>query len=211
MTIFVVTGQQAGSGKTTIAMHLSEGLRKSAKTALFHVTNKSHDFEWVKQANSNFSFEHLDVSDDHIEMLEVRLKQLMNDHEHLVVDISGHDHAALRTVLKYADKILVPTTGIQQDLNHVAEMMALAIALKPFHPELQLYILFNKVPSETTQAALAHSQQLLQDIPNAHFLKTVIYHDQDIEQLMQTEVNVWKILALKNKMIDAFVKEILQP
>ena len=210
MTIFVVTGQQAGSGKTTIAMHLCEGLRKHKKTALLHVTHKSYDFEWVKQANAHFSFEHLYIADDHVAMLELRLKQLIHDHEHVVVDIAGYDHAALRIALKYADKILVPTTGIAQDLIQVADMMALAISLKPFHPELQLYILFNKVPSETTQAALQHSQQLLQDIPNAHFLKTIIYHDQEIEKLMQSDATIWQILAQKNKMIDAFVAEILE-
>jgi chromosome partitioning protein len=210
VTTFVVTGQQTGSGKTTIAMHLCEGLRKNTKTALLHVTNKSCEFEWAKQANSNFLFEHLNISDDHTEILEIRLKQLIYEHGHLVVDISGHDHAALRTVLKYADKILMPTTGIEQDVKYVSELIALGIALKPFHPELQLYILFNKVPSETTQAAIEYNYQLLQDNPNATFLKTIIYYDQDIEQLMQSNMNIWERLSQKNNMIDAFINELLE-
>lgn len=210
MTVFVVTSQQAKSGKTTIAMHLCEGLRKSAKTILLHVSTEGKNFEWAKQEQASFAFEHFERADEHVDMLEKSLEQAKKHYQHVVVDIAGQDAKALRAVLKHADKMLVPSTGLEQDLQPVAEMLALAISLKPYHPELKVYIVFNQIPTETERTELFQRQQLLTDLPHANFLNTVIYQDQQIEALLQQEGNIWQKLARKNDMIDQFVAEILQ-
>ena len=209
MSVFLVSSIQAASGKTTIAMHLAEGLRRQASTALLLIDDTEQGFEWVAAEQPDFSFEYCNTHQMTNAEIEQRLKPLQQNFTHVVIDMSGHDTPLLRSILKTTDKLLIPTTSGQQDLAHVAEMLELAISFKPYQPQLQLFIVFNRIPAQTTLEQLDIGRELLADVPYAHFLNTIIYQDDLFEQRFNDQKNIWQKMSLTHKVMDAFVAEVL--
>lgn len=176
MGIYVVTSLKRGSGKTTIAQYLSQALSILNKTILLDADLSSANYEWAMQQNNHLGFEHINVVESDSNTLDLRIQHLKNHYANIVVDIHGHDSNALRSVLKHANKIIIPTGLTEQDTRLVQEILALAIAIKQFNTGLQVYIVLNKIPIGTDAEEIIEAKKRLQDIPSAKFLNTVIYN-----------------------------------
>ncbi|RKG33696.1 ParA family protein [Acinetobacter tianfuensis] len=192
MSIYVIASLKAGSGKTTLAMHLCESLMTLGSVMLLDADLTTDHFEWALQQDQRLAFEHLDVKEDDAQLLDQRLKNLQKQYMHIVVDIAGHDSKALRSVLKHADKMLIPAGLSEEDLKLAAQMQALAIAVHQYNTKMQVYLVFNKLPANTSSADIEQSKMLLQELPGAHFLNTIIYEHQDFENAMKASSCVWK-------------------
>ena len=175
MGIYVVTSLKRGSGKTTIAQYLSQALSILNKTILLDADLSSANYEWALQQNNHLGFEHINVVENDGNTLDSRIQHLKSLYANIVVDIHGHDSNALRSVLKHANKMIIPTGVTEQDAQLVQEMLALVIAIKQLNTGLQVYIVLNKIPIGTQAEEILEAKRRLQDIPSAKFLNTVIY------------------------------------
>lgn len=209
MTVYVITSLKAGSGKTTLAMHLCERLIKRGSVILLNADISTAHFEWAQQHNARLGFEHLEIKENDAEVLDKRLMHLQRQYQNIVVDIAGHDCKALRCVLKQADKMLIPTATGENDLKLVSEMLQLAISIRQFNTQLQVFVVFNKLPVETSANEIEQSKQLLQELPSAHFLNTIIYEHNDFEHAMQNSSCIWQHNNEQGQRLEQLMMELL--
>lgn len=207
--IYVISSLKAGSGKTTIAMHLCEYLKQNHKTMLLDADLSTDHFEWALKHDKNLAFEHLDVSENDAITLDQRIQHLQKQYDKIVVDIDGHDSKALRSVLKRAHKMIIPTGVTAQDLKLLAEMVELAIAMKQSNPQLRVYVLLNKIPMQTEAQEIEQANQLLQDMPGMRFLNTIVYDDSSFVQAMQASQCIWKTQPQQGELMDQVLADLL--
>ena len=207
--IYVISSLKAGSGKTTIAMHLCEYLKQNHKTMLLDADLSTDHFEWALQHDKNLAFEHLDVSENDAITLDQRIQHLQKQYDKIVVDIDGHDSKALRSVLKHAHKMIIPTGVTAQDLKLLAEMVELAIAMKQSNPQLRVYVLLNKISMQTEAQEIEQANQLLQDMPGMRFLNTIVYDDSSFVQAMQASQCIWKTQPQQGELMDQVLADLL--
>jgi chromosome partitioning protein len=207
--IYVITSLKAGSGKTTIAMHLCEYLKHNHRTMLLDADLTTDHFEWALQQDKNLAFEHLDIAENDATTLDQRMQHLIKQYERIVVDIDGHDSKALRSVLKHADKMIIPTGIGEQDLSLLKEMVELAIAMKQYNPQLRVYVLLNKIPMHTEVQAIEQANQLLGNIPGMRFLNTIVYDDSSFAQAMQASRCIGKAHTQQAEQMDQVLVDLL--
>lgn len=207
--IYVITSLKAGSGKTTIAMHLCEYLKQTHRTVLLDADLTTDHFEWALQHDKNLAFEHLDVTENDASALDQRIQHLKKQYDSIVVDIDGHDSKALRSVLKHADKMIIPTGIDEQDLQLLNEMVELAIAMKQSNPQLRVYVLLNKIPMHTELQAIQQANQLLDNMPRMRFLNTIVYDDSSFAQAMQANQCIWKTNLQQAEKMDQVLADLL--
>lgn len=208
-SIYVITSLKAGSAKTTIAMHLCEYLKQNHRTMLLDADLSTDHFEWVLQHDKNLAFEHLDVSENDAITLDQRIQHLQKQYDKIVVDIDGYDSKALRSVLKHAHKMIIPTGVAEQDIQLLAEMVELAIAMKQSNPYLRVYVLLNKIPMQTEAQEIEQANQLLQDMPGIRFLNTIVYDDASFAQVMQASSCIWKSNPQQGELMDQVLADLL--
>lgn len=210
MTIFVVASAKGESGKTTIAMNITEFLRAQGKTLLIDTDIKQRGFEWAKLHNKAFDFEHLDVQQDDTYTLDHRIETLQQHFEYIVVDIDGHDSKALRSVLKHADKLIVPISNAPEDLELHAQLLEIAIGIVQYNTKLKVYTLLNRVAESTDMREIKNTQNLLQDLPTTHFLNTILYEDTAFNDAMATGKSIWEQSAKASAQFDQMMFELLK-
>ncbi|WP_455596002.1 hypothetical protein [Acinetobacter pecorum] len=183
MSIWVIASRKRGSGKTMIAMHITELLRGQSPTLLLDANLEPQGFEWANLKNEKFSFEHLDVLKHDSHSLDHRLDMLKQQFSYIIVDIDGQDTPALRSVLKHADKLIIPSSINPEDSQLETELVQLAIGIAQYNTQLKVYTVLNKVP-EQQLAEMKQTQNLLKNIPGTQFLNTVIYEHQGSQNLL---------------------------
>lgn len=191
MTIFVVASAKGESGKTTIAMNITEFLRAQARTLFIDTDLQQRGFEWAKLNNKTFDFEHIDIQQDDTYTLDHRLETIKQHFEYVVVDIDGHDSKALRSVLKHADKLIIPISNDPIDIQLHAELLEIAIGMVQYNTKLKVYTLLNRLPKNSDLTDIEKTQNLLQDLPSTHFLNTVLYEDAAYGDAMATGKSIW--------------------
>lgn len=180
MSIWVVASRKRGSGKTTIAMYITALLREKGATLLIDANLEPNGYEWANLKNKQFSFEHLDIFKQDAHSLD-RLKQQFS---YIIVDIDGQDTPALRSVLKHADKLIIPSSIHPQDVQLETELVQLAIGIAQYNTQLKIYTVLNKMPEQQQLAEIQQTQNLLKNISGTQFLNTVIYAHQSCHHLL---------------------------
>lgn len=210
MSIWVVASRKRGSGKTTIAVHLTKSLRGQGSVMLIDANLEGHDYEWANQSNKLFSFEHLDIAKQDGHSLDHRLKMVKQRFDHIVVDIDGQDTPALRSVLKHADKLIIPNSINPEDIQLENELVQLAIGIAQYNTQLKVYTVLNKLPDQHQLSELIQTQDLLKNIPGTQFLNTVIYEDQAYQNMLLNGKSIWEDQSNLGHNFQRIIQELIE-
>lgn len=211
MGIFVVASAKGKSGKTTIAMHVSEFLRAQGRTLFIDTAINQGGFEWAKLNAKHFDFEHINLQSSDAHTLEQRLKTQAKYFDFIVVDIDGQDSKALRSALMHADKLIIPISTQLEDIELHDELLEVAIGVVQYNTKLKVYTVLNRVPEDLNIESLqASQQQLLSELPSAHFLNTVIYEDEAYREARQNGISIWEQSTKASTQFDALMFELLK-
>lgn len=161
-------------------MKIAEYLRAQGRTLFIDTDLEQHGYEWAKLNHQQFDFEHLDVAENDGKLLEIRLEKAKAHFDFIVLDIDGHDTRALRSVLKHADKLMIPVSQQAEDVALHANLLQIAMGMLQYNSTLQIYSLQNAKDQSPTESDQSESQKLLSNLPNAHFLNTIVYREENI-------------------------------
>ncbi len=192
MSIWVVASRKRGSGKTTIAIHLTKSLRALGSVMLIDANLEGHDYEWVNPSDKLFSFEHLDVEKQDGHSLDHRLEMVKQHYDHIIVDIDGQDTPALRSVLKHANKLIIPSSIDPEDIQLETQLVQLAISISHYNGQLKVYTVLNKLPEQHQLSELIQTQDLLKNMPGTQFLNTVIYENEAYQNMLLNGKSIWE-------------------
>ena len=208
MTIFVVTSPKRDSGKSTLAMNLTEYLRLQARTLYIDTDDDKQNFEWVALHRTGFGFEHISLK-DHPDELMRRVEQVKTQYDDIVIDIAGHDNYALRSVLMRADKLIIPMSAEAEEQEMYTEMLQLAISVAQFNTQLKVYGILMRVPQQIEISQIEANQNLLKGIPGAHFLNTIIYEDEAFDDAKNLGCSIWEHSPAQGQRFDQFIQELM--
>jgi len=208
MTIFVVTSPKQDSGKSTLAMNLTEYLRLQARTLYIDTDDDKQNFEWVALHRTGFGFEHISLK-DHPDELMRRVEQVKTQYDDIVIDIAGHDSYALRSVLMRADKLIIPMSAEAEEQEMYTEMLQLAISVAQFNTQLKVYGILMRVPQQIEISQIEANQNLLKGIPGAHFLNTIIYEDEAFDDAKKLGCSIWEHSPAQGQRFDQFIQELM--
>ncbi len=208
MTIFVVTSPKRDSGKSTLAMNLTEYLRLQARTLYIDTDDDKQNFEWVALHRTGFGFEHISLK-DHPDELMRRLEQVKTQYDDIVIDIAGHDSYALRSVLMRADKLIIPMSAEAEEQEMYTEMLQLAISVAQFNTQLKVSGILMRVPQQIEISQIEANQNLLKGIPGAHFLNTIIYEDEAFDDAKNLGCSIWEHSPAQGQRFDQFIQELM--
>ena len=208
MTIFVVTSPKRDSGKSTLAMNLTEYLRLQARTLYIDTDDDKQNFEWVALHRTGFGFEHISLK-DHPDELMRRVEQVKTQYDDIVIDIAGHDSYALRSVLMRADKLIIPMSAEAEEQEMYTEMLQLAISVAQFNTQLKVYGILMRVPQQIEISQIEANQNLLKGIPGAHFLNTIIYEDEAFGDAKNLGCSIWEHSPAQGQRFDQFIQELM--
>ena len=211
MTIYLISSSVRQSGKTTLATNLTAHLSRQGRTILLDIDAKQTAYQWALQSSLNFESEHLIFEPNNADMLKQRLIQLKPHYAHIVIDADGTDSKAFRSLMFLADKMIIPVSSSARDQQHLSEMLQLAIAIKQFNSELQIYIVLNNVKSETDKQEIENTKRLLKNLPTVRFLNSIIYEDEDFKAALESGQSIWQKNAQSAAAFDQFVLELLSP
>lgn len=208
MTIFVVTSPKQDSGKSTLAMNLTEYLRLQARTLYIDTDDDKQNFEWVALHRTGFGFEHISLK-DHPDELMRRVEQVKTQYDDIVIDIAGHDSYALRSVLMRADKLIIPMSAEAEEQEMYTEMLQLAISVAQFNTQLKVYEILMRVPQQIEITQIEANQNFLKAIPGAHFLNTIIYKDEAFDDAKNLGCSIWEHSPAQGQRFDQFIQELM--
>jgi len=208
MTIFVVTSPKQDSGKSTLAMNLTEYLRLQARTLYIDTDDDKQNFEWVALHRTGFGFEHISLK-DHPDELMRRVEQVKTQYDDIVIDIAGHDSYALRSVLMRADKLIIPMSAEAEEQEMYTEMLQLAISVAQFNTQLKVYGILMRVPQQIEISQIEANQNLLKGIPGAHSLNTIIYEDEAFDDAKNLGCSIWEHSPAQGQRFDQFIQELM--
>lgn len=208
MTIFVVTSPKRDSGKSTLAMNLTEYLRLQARTLYIDTDDDKQNFEWVALYRTGFGFEHISLK-VHPDELMRRVEQVKTQYDDIVIDIAGHDSYALRSVLMRADKLIIPMSAEAEEQEMYTEMLQLAISVAQFNTQLKVYGILMRVPQQIEISQIEANQNLLKGIPGAHFLNTIIYEDEAFDDAKNLGCSIWEHSPAQGQRFDQFIQELM--
>lgn len=208
MTIFVVTSPKRDSGKSTLAMNLTEYLRLQARTLYIDTDDDKQNFEWVALHRTGFGFEHISLK-DHPDELMRRVEQVKTQYDDIVIDIAGHDSYALRSVLMRADKLIIPMSAEAEEQEMYSQMLQLAISVAQFNTQLKVYGILMRVPQQIEISQIEANQNLLKGIPGAHFLNTIIYDDEAFDDAKNLGCSIWEHSPAQGQRFDQFIQELM--
>lgn len=208
MTIFVVTSPKQDSGKSTLAMNLTEYLRLQARTLYIDTDDDKQNFEWVALHRTGFGFEHISLK-DHPDELMRRVEQVKTQYDDIVIDIAGHDSYALRSVLMRADKLIIPMSAEAEEQEMYTEMLQLAISVAQFNTQLKVYGILMRVPQQIEISQIEANQNFLKAIPGAHFLNTIIYKDEAFDDAKNLGCSIWEHSPAQGQRFDQFIQELM--
>lgn len=208
MTIFVVTSPKRDSGKSTLAMNLTEYLRLQARTLYIDTDDDKQNFEWVALHRTGFGFEHISLK-DHPDELMRRVEQVKTQYDDIVIDIAGHDSYALRSVLMRADKLIIPMSAEAEEQEMYSQMLQLAISVAQFNTQLKVYGILMRVPQQIEISQIEANQNLLKGIPGAHSLNTIIYEDEAFDDAKNLGCSIWEHSPAQGQRFDQFIQELM--
>ncbi|WP_312050928.1 ParA family protein [Acinetobacter schindleri] len=208
MTIFVVTSPKRDSGKSTLAMNLTEYLRLQARTLYIDTDDDKQNFEWVALHRTGFGFEHISLK-DHPDELMRRVEQVKTQYDDIVIDIAGHDSYALRSVLMRADKLIIPMSAEAEEQEMYSQMLQLAISVAQLNTQLKVYGILMRVPQQIEISQIEANQNLRKGIPGAHFLNTIIYKDEAFDDAKNLGCSIWEHSPAQGQRFDQFIQELM--
>lgn len=144
--IIVTGGIKGGSGKTTVAIHLSilraqQGLDVLLIDADDQET--SFDFSSIRSANKNNLSEYTCIKLSGRAVRSEILK-MQNKYDDIIIDAGGRDTINQRAALSIADKFIIPFLPRSFDLWTLENVSSLVNEIIQINPNLKSYTFLNK-------------------------------------------------------------------
>jgi chromosome partitioning protein len=147
--ILVIGGIKGGSGKTTIATHLSIMRAQRDLDVLLVDTDDqetSFDFSSLRSSREEKLPEYtcIKLSGKAIRFEILKLKSKYDD---IIIDAGGRDTINQRAALSIADKLIVPFVPRSFDLWTLEKVSSVTNEIQQINPTLQSYTFLNKADS----------------------------------------------------------------
>ncbi len=163
-TVFAVSNQKGGTGKTTLSMNLAAGLAKRGRTLVVDADPQGSAGQWANLASDDrpFPVSVIAVAGN----LAREVNRFRQDYQYVVIDCPPTlETETTRLAMTVSDKILVPVLPSPIDLWASVRLSEALEQLKFSNPQLQAYMVVNQV--EPRNALSRAMQQALEefDIP----------------------------------------------
>lgn len=163
--IIAMACTKGGVGKTTAAVHVATMLARRGTTLLIDGDPSGVASQWMAwRSESGWG-----PSPDVVQMLDEEILDagdLLDQYEHVVIDVGGWDNPALRASIVVADKVLMPLNVSGFDAIHVAKMVEIFDEARKFNPGLAVRVM----PSLVDTRARDHFE--LRDFVREYGLRT---------------------------------------
>jgi chromosome partitioning protein len=129
MKTLVILAQKGGSGKTTLAVHMSVcAARQKRRTALIDIDPQSSAFNWNESRDEGRK---LDAAKAEAGQIPALLQQAKDGGIDLaIIDTAPHSDSAAAIVAQYADLVLIPCRPARFDLDAIASTVQIATVAK---------------------------------------------------------------------------------
>lgn len=147
--IIVTGGIKGGSGKTTIAIHLSIlRAQKGLDVLLIDADDQetSYDFSAIRSTYKNNLSEYTCIKLSG-RAIRSEILKMQNKYDDIIIDAGGRDTVNQRAALSIADQFIVPFLPRSFDLWTLENVSSLVSEIKQINPNLKSYTFLNKADS----------------------------------------------------------------
>lgn len=209
-TVFSISNQKGGTGKTTLSINFAAGLARRGRTLIIDADPQGSAGEWSGQAADErpFPVSVIAVSGH----LSQEINRFRRDYQFLVIDCPPTlETETVRLALSVSDTVLIPVLPSPVDLWASVRLANTIEQAKLTNPRLQAYLVINQLEPRT-----ALSRAMLQalaefDIPalKSALYRRAIYRTSAIEGA--SVFCVGKRGAAAAQEIESIIEELLTP
>lgn len=181
-TIFSISNQKGGTGKTTLTMNFAAGLAKRGRTLVIDADPQGSAGMWASLASEDkpFPVSVISVAGN----LAREVKRFSSDYQYIVIDCPPTlETDATCAAMMVSDVVLIPTLPSPVDLWASLKLAKTIEQIKLSHPSLRTYLVINQL--EPRSALSRGMQQALSefDIPalEASMRRRAIYRNSALE------------------------------
>lgn len=167
--IIDIAHTKGGVGKSTIATNLA--VEMNADLLDLDTQNSSICFSQLGPKRNTKFIKGQDLNDDDLGRLS---KYKGSKRKHLIIDSGGYDSRKVRRMLIYSDIVITPVAASQVEMLGLLNFDKLMQIIKTAAPEIQAYILFNRVTRFQAKDIKSFSEYIEQNVTDYEILKTQI-------------------------------------
>lgn len=148
--IFSVINQKGGVGKTTLSIHIADGLSKRGrKVALIDADTQNSSLLWSASRSGDSLFPVMGMPK---ETLYQEIQSLRESFDDIVIDGPPRVAKILRAAIAAADLVLVPVKPSSLDVWAATDVVTLIEEVRAFRPDLKAAFVINERRSNTRLA-----------------------------------------------------------
>ena len=169
-TVFAVSNQKGGTGKTTLSMNLAAGLTRKGKTLLVDADPQGSASQWAGLAPEQrpFPVSVISVAGN----LAREVGRFRQDYQYVVIDCPPTlETDAMKHAMSVSDKVLIPVLPSPVDLWASVRLANTLEQISQTRPDLRAYLVVNQV--EPRNALSRAMQDALQEF-NIPALQSVL-------------------------------------
>ena len=173
--IILIGSEKGGGGKTTLATNLAVMRAVDGFDVLLLDTDKQESASnWATVRDEDEQLPRVACLAKRGKGILNEIKDLSTRYHDVVVDAGGHDSTELRSALLVADRIYIPCLPSQYDLWALDTMNELIGNAKPLNPNLEAFILFNKINSNPRRSDLNEALTVINDFEHLTYSGLII-------------------------------------
>ena len=168
--IIVVASIKGGTGKTTIATNLAIIAAKQGSDILLVDADtqcSASDFMSVREEEKHDP--QITSAMIHGKHIAEELRKFEPKFDDIIVDVGGRDSVTLRSVLLYADILIIPCLPSQLDAWALEHMNTLVSDVLKFNEKLQTLVFLNKVDTNPRIPMTNEAEEILKECKGLNF------------------------------------------
>jgi len=190
MPIISLVNQKGGVSKSTTSVHLAYWLiaKQKKNILLVDADGQRSSSQWVEAMETPIPCAIIQTPDDLLE----KLPELSPNYDYVIVDGPASLSEATRAILFRTDLALIPVQPTGVDLRSASDAMRLvkqAQSVRGGLPKALLFLSRAVKGTKLKEEAIA----LLEQIPDAQFLKAIIHQKQAIADTSGQSATVWEL------------------